>query len=110
MAPEIIMGKPYGPHVDIWSAGVICFTALGGYMPFVGDDDNETFKLILDGTLSFTGEAWKTVSDDAKDFVCKLLTCDPNKRISASAALVHPWIQSYCDRHARILSCRLFRL
>ncbi len=38
-APEMIAGKKYkGLMVDIWSAGVILFAMLCGYLPF--DDQN----------------------------------------------------------------------
>lgn len=37
---------------------------------------------------------WDDVSDDAKDLVRKLLTYDPNKRISAAEALQHKWIRT----------------
>lgn len=36
---------------------------------------------------------WDEVSDEAKDLVRRLLTYDPNKRISAADALQHPWIK-----------------
>ena len=36
---------------------------------------------------------WDDVSEDAKDLVRKLLTYDPEKRISATEALHHKWIQ-----------------
>jgi serine/threonine protein kinase len=34
------------------------------------------------------------VSENAKDFIRKLLNADPNLRMTASQALQHPWIQS----------------
>jgi len=33
------------------------------------------------------------IGKDAKDFINKMLTMDPNKRITASDALNHQWIQ-----------------
>ena len=34
MAPEILEGQPYGPDVDIWSAGVVAYALLSGCAPF----------------------------------------------------------------------------
>jgi ribosomal protein S6 kinase alpha-1/2/3/6 len=36
---------------------------------------------------------WIRVSPGAKDLVQKMLDLDPNKRLTASQALAHPWIQ-----------------
>jgi p90 ribosomal S6 kinase len=36
---------------------------------------------------------WSRVSPGAKDLVQKMLDLDPNKRLTASQALAHPWIQ-----------------
>ena len=36
---------------------------------------------------------WDTISTDARDFVAKLLTVDPEERPSAAEAMQHPWIQ-----------------
>ena len=32
------------------------------------------------------------LSPEAKDLICKLLTVDPNQRLSAKDALTHPWM------------------
>ena len=34
MAPEIITGKGYSFHVDLWSLGVITYELLCGKLPF----------------------------------------------------------------------------
>lgn len=41
------------------------------------------------------GGAWEYISSSAADLVGRLLTVDPEKRISAAEALNHEWI---CDR------------
>lgn len=35
---------------------------------------------------------WKSISEEAKDFMKNLLEKDPNKRFSAQEALEHTWI------------------
>lgn len=37
---------------------------------------------------------WLEIDENAKDLVQSLLERDPNKRISASAALRHPWFSN----------------
>ena len=37
---------------------------------------------------------WKRISEPAKDFVRGLLTVDPEKRLTAEAALDHPWVKA----------------
>jgi len=41
--------------------------------------------------LDFPEKYWSTISFEARDLVMKLLKKDPNERISASQALLHPW-------------------
>lgn len=36
---------------------------------------------------------WEHISEYAKDLVIKLLTVDPEKRITAADALNHPWLR-----------------
>ena len=36
IAPEILLNQGYSYEVDIWAIGLIAFTMLTGYPPFVG--------------------------------------------------------------------------
>eukprot|EP00270_Netrium_digitus_P004960 TRINITY_DN16461_c0_g1_i1.p1 TRINITY_DN16461_c0_g1~~TRINITY_DN16461_c0_g1_i1.p1 ORF type:complete len:364 (+),score=23.61 TRINITY_DN16461_c0_g1_i1:49-1140(+) len=92
MAPEIILDQEYGHEVDMWSVGVICFTALGGLMPFLGHDNLQTFEQILNDKPPFHRGRWPALSGLAKHFVSSLLHRDPKQRLTASAALSHPWM------------------
>ena len=90
ISPEVLSGK-YNQKCDIWSAGVILFTMLGGYFPFDGDTDNDVYKLVKKKKYSFHDEIWKTISNEAKDLINHML-CDENKRYSAIDVLKHPWL------------------
>ena len=95
VAPEIILGKPYNSAIDIWSVGVIAYILLAGYEPFYDErGDTHIFRKIIKGDFEFHSPWWDDVSDEAKDFVSKLLKLDPLKRLSADQALEHPWILS----------------
>lgn len=91
MSAEIIKGK-YGHASDIWSVGVIAYILLCGYSPFYGKDDSEVAKAILRGQLTFI-HGWDGVSNLAMDFITRLLNVDPKKRLTADAALMHPWLK-----------------
>ena len=92
VAPEILYGVPYGTKADMWSLGVITYILLGGYPPFIEQNQRELFKKIKKGQYEFHVEYWGDVSTDAKDLISSLLTTDPRRRLSAVEALNNPWI------------------
>ena len=65
---------------------------LSGKQPLKGVDDQDTFNNIVNGQISYADPIWDEVSADAKNFVQKLLSSDPDKRPTAAEALDHPWL------------------
>jgi len=93
MAPEIFKKTGHGRAVDIWAMGVITYFLLCGYAPFDRDTGAmDEMQAIMAGEFSFDPEYWDTVSDNAKDFICKCLTVNPANRMTAVEALAHPWL------------------
>lgn len=93
VAPEVLLGHPYGKEVDLWSLGVILFVLLSGYLPFYADQKKQTYKLIVTGDYGgFDDPVWDGISRDAKTLVKRLLDINPKKRITLDAVLKHPWI------------------
>lgn len=90
VAPEVI-NRRYNHMCDMFSVGVTAYFLLTGMLPFDGPTDEETFDFISIGRFKFPSSSI-FLSDDAKDFVKQLLQVDPKKRMSASAALNHPWM------------------
>jgi len=90
VAPEVLK-KCYTSQCDLWSLGVIAFILLAGYMPFSGAEAVQT-KNISEGKYTMKPVRWNNVSKQAQDFVKALLIVDPEQRLSAAAALEHPWI------------------
>ena len=93
MAPEILERWPaYDTKCDLWSVGVILFLLLGGYLPFDDQDEDKVFEHTRNGKYFFHPSYWNLISKSAKDLVTKLLTVNPNKRVSADEALKHEWM------------------
>ena len=93
VAPEILEGVKYDERADMWSVGVILYILLGGYPPFIENNQRELFRKIRKGEYEFHPEYWSNVSQEAKELISRLLTIDPNSRLSAKHALRHGWIR-----------------
>jgi len=97
VAPEILEHRPaYDVPCDLWSLGVIIYIVLGGYRPFRGEGE-EVMRQIRYGEYKFHKRYWSHVSDDAKNLITRMLTVDPEKRITASFALKSRWMQASED-------------
>ena len=46
--------------------------------------------------MCYDGPDWESTSEEAKDFLSKLLDRDYNSRLTAADALQHPWIAKFC--------------
>ena len=87
-APEMISGEKYnGTRVDVWSSGVVLFALLSGYLPFEDPDTGELYKKILSADY----ELPEHVSDEAADLISRILTTDPDKRITMEQIKRHLW-------------------
>jgi calcium-dependent protein kinase len=67
-------------------------------------------SLCLSADYDFRGEAWKTISKEAKDFISKCLRLNPAQRMTAMKASLHPWIAGYTidNREVADLDPRIF--
>lgn len=91
VAPEVLEHRPaYDVQCDMWSVGVVLYILLGGYRPFRGDED-DVLRAIRYGEYKFHKRYWKTISDDAKILISRMLTVNPIGRITATAALSSDW-------------------
>ncbi|GMT25440.1 hypothetical protein PFISCL1PPCAC_16735 [Pristionchus fissidentatus] len=91
-APEVANGKSVGFFTDMWSVGVLSYILLSGLSPFGGDSDEETLRNVKAGDWSFDDSAFSSISEDARDFIKKLLQIDPSSRMSIHDAMEHPWL------------------
>ena len=92
MAPEIHFMQRYGKPVDMWAFGVITYILLAGYPPFSGTTHDLLLRRIKQSTFAFHPKSWDLVSNEAKDFISKLLTVNVTQRLNVNEALRHPWV------------------
>ncbi|XP_045072771.1 myosin light chain kinase 2, skeletal/cardiac muscle-like [Coregonus clupeaformis] len=92
LAPEVINYEFVSFPTDMWSLGVITYMLLTGLSPFLGDDDNETLNNILACQWNFEEEEFTDISEEAKDFITRLLVKSNSWRMSASQSLKHSWL------------------
>jgi calcium/calmodulin-dependent protein kinase I len=97
VAPEILNSKPYNTKVDMWCVGVILYILLGGYPPFIENNEKKLFYMIRKCKYEFHDQYFNHVSDDAKNLISALIELDPKKRLSANHALENKWICSDDD-------------
>ena len=86
-APEVLLGNKYnGFAVDIWTIGVILYVMLCGNFPFEAKDDNNTlFKKIIKCKVEYP----KFIPKCAKNLLEKILTANPEKRITIDKIKEH---------------------
>ncbi|KAM8839166.1 uncharacterized protein mylk4a isoform 1-T1 [Synchiropus picturatus] len=99
LAPEVINYDFVSFNTDMWSLGVITYMLLSGLSPFLGDDDNQTLNNILACQWNFNEPEFMDTSEEAKDFISRLLLVNRNWRIGASEALRHPWLSDATLHH-----------
>ncbi|XP_062817803.1 myosin light chain kinase 3 isoform X2 [Anolis carolinensis] len=92
LAPEVVNYDFVSFPTDMWSVGVIAYMLLSGLSPFLGETDTETMNYIVNCSWDFDAEAFEQVSDEAKDFVSRLLIKEKSGRTSAAKCLKHEWL------------------
>lgn len=96
IAPEVL-NRMYDEKCDVWSCGVIMYILLCGQPPFKGKNHKEIFEKIRAGKYSFSQPEWTTISREAKSLIRKMLTYNPDERVSAEEALNDEWIHEYAS-------------
>ncbi len=87
-APEMISGKYYnGLYSDLWSCGVVLYYMLTGKLPFDDSNIKVLYRKIKNGDYVIPN----FLSDVTKDFIRKILTVNPEKRIKINDLKNHPF-------------------
>ncbi|TSL10191.1 Mitogen-activated protein kinase 4 [Bagarius yarrelli] len=125
----------YTKAIDMWAAGCILAEMLTGRMLFAGSHELEQMQLILDTVPvlreedrqellrvmpSYVNHNWEVrrslqellseVEDEAIDFLKQILTFNPMDRLTAEAALSHPFLRQYSCPQDEPVSLQPFRI
>ncbi|TPX50096.1 hypothetical protein SeMB42_g02362 [Synchytrium endobioticum] len=93
-APEIFGFRPYiGPEIDVWSLGICLYGMTCGSLPFEAPGFPELAAQVEKGAFVVPSH----ISDTLEDLLRKMLTVDPQRRISLQGVLHHPWTLSGYD-------------
>lgn len=121
--PELLYGaKFYSGAVDVWSIGTVMAEIILRVPYLPGNTEIEQIQLISDRIGTPTEDVWPgvskldeyvqperivpvrprseylgtfgTVGEEGVDLLCRTLTLDPRKRITAKEMLEHPWWHS----------------
>ncbi|XP_048886246.1 myosin light chain kinase 3 isoform X2 [Brienomyrus brachyistius] len=106
LAPEVVNYDFVSFPTDMWSVGVITYMLLSGLSPFLGDNDTETMNNILHSNWDFDADAFENISEEAKDFISRLLISEKCGRLSASGCMKHSWLNNL-EEKARMKRVRL---
>ena len=94
MAPEARSGI-YSDKVDSWSIGMIIHIMLTGFLPFKCEDSLDKEGNHTAGDFHVDLSQFENLSMDVKDLIQRLLTENPEQRMSVSEALRHPWLVDF---------------
>ncbi|XP_070808947.1 myosin light chain kinase 3 isoform X1 [Pituophis catenifer annectens] len=101
LAPEVVNYDFVSFPTDMWSVGIIAYMLVSGLSPFLGENDAETMNYIINCNWDFDAEAFEQVSEEAKDFVSRLLIKEKSGRISAANCLKHEWLTNLSAKAKR---------
>ena len=93
IAPEVLRGG-YNEKCDIWSCGIILYVLLTGKAPYPGKDNPTILRSVRTSPLRVNPEDHPDLSKEALDLLQQMLELDYTQRISATEALLHPWVQN----------------
>ena len=86
--PEMHRGEEYyGLLSDVWSAGVLLYAMVFGYLPFCEEDEDTNIDNIIKGNYEIPEEA----SPELSDFLKHILDIDPLTRYDLEQIKKHPW-------------------
>ena len=87
MAPEVVKGGTTGHDfaVDWWSLGVLTYELLTGASPFTVEGEKNSQSEISKRILKCSPPMPRDFSPEVRDFILRLLTKDPTKRMGATS-------------------------
>lgn len=96
LAPEVVLSKGHNRGVDYWALGVLIFELTAGYCPFVGDDNMQIYKLIVENKIEFPPHTTPLLRDIVRDFTkSSQLVRLGLRRPGTKAIREHPWFTGF---------------
>ncbi|EAY09535.1 CAMK family protein kinase [Trichomonas vaginalis G3] len=87
--PEMIKREAYTVQADVWSTGILLYSLVVGRLPFE-DSENNVQKILQ--KIAYSEPFYpRFISPDLKDLLTKMLTKQPDKRITIAEIRKHPW-------------------
>lgn len=80
-------------HTDNWSIGILAFELLTGGLPFVRGNLFDVINNTQFGEINYPED----MSSDARDFISRLLTQDPFKRMALADACRHQFLTRHLN-------------
>lgn len=77
LAPEVLLGQPYGNAIDWWSLGVVCYELFTGGNPFDASDFDSVLNNILHSAILVP----EFISKEGKSLILSLLQRNPKNRL-----------------------------
>jgi len=97
ISPEMVKKELHDLNVDVWALGVLTHEFLQGNSPFAGHDQQEVFKKVENMHFRFPQD----MSEEAQDFIAKLLKRDPLQRLKLEDVPNHPFILKFCSKRVK---------
>ncbi|KAF8057749.1 hypothetical protein HT031_005933 [Scenedesmus sp. PABB004] len=94
ISPEVVLGEPHTPAMDVYSLGVLLFVMLVGRKPWDAARSH-TLAYAVERTADAPGLAepsFGALSPSARQLLAAMLAEDPRARPSAAEVLAHPWL------------------
>nr|CAA59410.1 serine /threonine protein kinase [Schizosaccharomyces pombe]prf//2110385A protein kinase cds1 [Schizosaccharomyces pombe] len=107
LAPEVLKSKNvnldggYDDKVDIWSLGCVLYVMLTASIPFASSSQAKCIELISKGAYPIEPLLENEISEEGIDLINRMLEINPEKRISESEALQHPWFYTVSTHEHR---------
>jgi BR serine/threonine kinase len=93
MAPEVVCGRQYDPRrADVWSLGVVLFAMVAGRLPFTGTGIKSIVRRI-----EVCEYVMPNVSTLLSDLIGRMLTREPERRITVTEIKRHEWFRQAVD-------------